>query len=205
MRQATVHSIEAIAMGGSAGAIDALGELLPALPADFALPLVLVLVLHLPPAAPNRIPELLRAKCAGLRIKEAEDKEPLEPGTLYVAPPGYHLLIERRRCFSLSVDEPVHFSRPSIDVLFESAADAYGPALVGVLLAGGSEDGARGLAQICAAGGSALVQSPETAAAPTMPRAALQLGIPLQTLPPGEIGARLARLQSPSAARDGAP
>lgn len=111
-----------------------------------------------------------------------------------MAPANYHTLVERRRCFSLSVAEPVLFSRPSIDVLFESAADAYGPALAGVLLTGASADGARGLGRIHAAGGLAVVQSPETAAVPTMPEAGRRAAPGALVLPPAAISALLAGL-----------
>jgi two-component system chemotaxis response regulator CheB len=116
------------------------------------------------------------------------------PGTLYVAPPNYHLLLERGRSFALSVDPPVLFSRPSIDVLFESAAEAYGPHLAGVLLSGANEDGARGLGRIARAGGLTIVESPATAAVPTMPAAALQRAAIDHTAPAAAIGALLARL-----------
>jgi len=167
--------IELIVMGGSAGALLALGSILPSLPADFPLPIALVL--HVPPTKPSYLVEALRQECE-LRVKEAEDKEPLAPATLYVAPPNYHLLIEKRREFSLSADELVHFSRPAIDVLFESAADAYGPATLGLLLSGANEDGARGIARIQEQGGISVVQSPETASMATMPEAALRIAKP---------------------------
>ena len=183
--------IEAIAIGGSAGALDALAAILPALPSDYALPALLVL--HIPPNRPSRLTEVLGARCA-LRVKEAEDKEELAPATLYVAPPDYHLLVEKRRCLSLSVDAPVLFSRPAIDVLFESAADAYGPALAGVLLAGASEDGARGLARIKRAGGLTVVQAPRTAACRVMPESAIAHGPIDYTLTPSELGMFLAKL-----------
>lgn len=185
------RSIEAIVIGGSAGALEAMAAILPALPADFALPIALVL--HVPPTKPSYLAEVLRAKCS-FTVKEAEDKEPFAPATLYLAPPNYHLLIEKQRWFSLSVDDPVHFSRPAIDVLFESAADAYGPTLAGLLLSGANEDGARGLARIKQAGGATLVQSPETASVETMPSAALRLARPDHVLPLTEIGPFLARM-----------
>lgn len=190
--------IECIVMGGSAGALDALGSILPALPPRLSAPIVLVL--HIPPNRPSYLPDVLGARCS-LRVKEAEDKEPLAPGTLYVAPPDYHVLIEKQRCLSLSVDAPVLFSRPSIDVLFESAAEAYGPALAGVLLAGGNADGARGLAGIRRRGGTTLVQAPETAAMATMPEAALALDAADHALPPGALGSFLAALGESSFAR----
>lgn len=183
--------IDAIVIGGSAGALDALGDILPVLPFQFAIPVALVL--HVPPSKPSLLVKVLSARTA-LRVKEAEDKEDLAPGQLYVAAPNYHVLIERRRCFSLSVDEPVHFSRPSIDVLFESAADAYGPAVAGVLLTGANEDGAAGLARIEEVGGTTIVQSPATAMVRTMPDAALRLLKCNHVLAPAEIGVFLARL-----------
>lgn len=108
-----------------------------------------------------------------MRVKEAEDKEPIAPSTLYFSPSDYHLLIEPDRTFSLSLDPPVNFSRPSIDVLFESAADAFGPDLTGVVLTGANEDGAVGLKAICQGGGTALVEDPDGAYARAMPQAAL--------------------------------
>ena len=151
-------------------------------------------MLHLLPTKPSGLAGVLAHGCQ-LRVKEAEDKEPIAPRTLYLASPNYHLLIERRRCFSLSVDAQVHFSRPAIDVLFETAADAYGPALLGVLLTGANEDGAHGLARIKAAGGTVLVQAPETALARAMPEAALRLTPVDHVLTPTEIGAFLSELE----------
>jgi two-component system chemotaxis response regulator CheB len=186
-----VTAIEAIVIGGSAGALDALGQILPALPAAFAIPIALVLHVH--PTKPSHLARVLSVRCA-LPVKEAEDKEPMAPATVYLAPPNYHLLLEQRRCFSLSVDDPVLFSRPAIDVLFDSAADAFGPALAGVLLSGGSEDGARGIAQIQRNGGLTVVQAPSTAAVQTMPNAALRLSPDSRVLPLEQIGPFLASL-----------
>ncbi|WP_261361864.1 chemotaxis protein CheB [Frigoriglobus tundricola] len=157
-------------IGASAGAVDALSVLLPALPAGFPLPVMVVV--HVPPDKKSVMAELFRNKCR-VDVREAEDKEPLAPGTVYFAPPDYHLLVEPDRRLSLSSEEPVHYSRPAIDVLFESAADAFGPGLVGVLLTGASADGARGLRAIADAGGGALVQDPSEAMVPTMPRAGI--------------------------------
>lgn len=175
---------KAIVIGGSSGAIDALGVILPALPRDLFVPLAIVL--HVPPSKPNGLVDLFRTTTP-LTVKEAEDKEPLAPGTVYFACPSYHLLVERGGYFSLSVDEPVHFSRPAIDVLFESAADAYGQALAGVLLSGANEDGARGLSRILAAGGTTVVQDPNTASARQMPESALRDGAAHRVLPPCDI------------------
>lgn len=160
----------AVVIGASAGAVDALSAILPALPPGYPLPVLVVV--HVPPDKKSLMADLFRYKCR-VDVREADDKEPLTPGTVYFAPPDYHLLVEPDRRLSLSSEEPVHFSRPSIDVLFESAADAFGAALVGVVLTGASADGASGLRAVRAAGGRAVVQNPDEAAVPTMPRAAL--------------------------------
>lgn len=175
---------KAIVIGSSAGALEALSAILPALPQDFALPIMIVV--HVPAHRDSALSELFQAKCR-VRVKEAEDKEPIVPGTVYFAPPDYHLLVEAGQSLALSSDEPVLFSRPAIDVLFESAADAFGAGLVGVVLTGANSDGARGLKAIADAGGRALVQSPRGAFAATMPEAAIEavpgaLVIPLERI-----------------------
>lgn len=184
-------NIEMIVVGGSAGALDALSALLPALPRGFTVPIAIVLHLH--PNKPSYLPQVLSGKCS-LRVKEAEDKEPFAPATVYIAPPNYHLLLERHRCFALSVDDPVHFSRPAIDVLFESAADALGAAAAGILLTGGNDDGARGLDRIARTGGMTLVQSPESAAVRIMPEAALRRNPTHRALSPADIGTFLVHI-----------
>ena len=161
---------DAIVIGASAGGFAALAEILPRLPA--ALPLAVVVVQHLHPDGGEYMVEFLGRRCA-LPVKEAEDKEPVLPGVIYVAAAQYHLLIERDLTFSLSADEKVHYSRPSIDVLFESAAAAYGPKLIGVVLTGANDDGAAGLAAIKTGGGLTIVQDPATAEVSFMPQAAL--------------------------------
>ena len=161
---------EIVVIGASAGALDALSRVLPLLPASYRLPILITV--HLPAGKSNLMIELLQAKCA-LPVREAEDKQPIEPGVIAFAPPDYHLLVESNGRLSLSVDEPVHFSRPAIDPLFESAADVYGEGTIGVILTGASEDGAAGLRAIEVARGLPLVQEPDTAEAETMPRAAL--------------------------------
>jgi two-component system chemotaxis response regulator CheB len=166
----TARPAEAIVIGASAGALEALSIILPALPANFSLPVIVVV--HVPSDKRSVLAELFQAKCQ-VPVREADDKEPIVGGTIYFAPPDYHVLIEVDKSLSLSSDEPILFSRPSIDVLFESAADAYGPALVGVLLTGANEDGAEGMRAIVAMGGVALVQDPGTAFASTMPEAAI--------------------------------
>ena len=163
--------IEAIVIGASAGGVEALGLILPALPAKFR-PSVLI-VLHLPRERPSLLVEIYEKRCA-LPIREADDKEPIEPGTVYFAPPDYHMLVERNRQIALSTDEPVHFSRPSVDVLFESAADVYADRLLGVILTGANEDGAAGLHAVHRAGGVTVVQQPDSAKVPLMVVSALQ-------------------------------
>ncbi|HEV2503735.1 MAG TPA: chemotaxis protein CheB [Mesorhizobium sp.] len=170
----TPASPEAIVIGASAGALEALSAILPTLPRDFALPILIVV--HVPPDRDSLLSELMRAKCR-IPVKEAEDKEPIVAGTVYFAPPDYHLLVETGRTLALSSDEPVLFSRPSIDVLFESAADAYGPALLAIILTGANQDGARGLHAVVSCGGAALVQNPDGAFASAMPEAAI-LSVP---------------------------
>ena len=163
--------IEAIVIGASAGGVEALGLILPALPARFRP--ALLIVLHLPRERPSLLVEIYEKRCA-LPIREADDKEPIEPGTVYFAPPDYHMLVERNRQIALSTDEPVHYSRPSVDVLFESAADVFGNRLLGVILTGANEDGAAGLHAIHRAGGVTVVQQPDSAKVPLMVVSALQ-------------------------------
>ncbi len=162
----------AVVVGGSAGASEVLSRLLADLPDDFAAPIAVVI--HLARRQPSALPEALGRR-SRLPVREPLDKEPLAPATVYVAPPNYHLLIERGPAFALSTDEPVYFSLPSIDVLFESAADVFGPRLVAILLSGANQDGARGLKAVSDAGGLALVQAPEEAAFRAMPEAGLAM------------------------------
>jgi two-component system, chemotaxis family, protein-glutamate methylesterase/glutaminase len=160
----------AVVIGASAGAIQALSLILPELPADFPVPILIVV--HVPTDRSNILAPLFEAKCRML-VREAEDKEPALPGVIYFAPPDYHMLVESDGSLSLSTDEPVLYSRPSIDVLFESAADSFGDAVTGIILTGANMDGAEGLKAICDAGGTAIVEEPEAAYADTMPLAAI--------------------------------
>ncbi len=164
------RSHEAVVIGASSGAIEAITTILPRLPEGFRLPVLIVV--HLPPDHLSTLPELFQSRTS-LPVKEAEDTEPIHPGTIYVAPPDYHLLVEIEGTLSLSSEEPVQYSRPSIDVLFETAADAYESALIGIVLTGANSDGANGLREIWNAGGTPVVQSPDEAQAPLMPEAAL--------------------------------
>lgn len=167
------RNIDAVVVGASAGGVEVLSALLAALPAGC--PVAFFIVMHIPRERPSLLPEVFGMRCA-LPVKEAEDKEPVQPGTVYFAPPDYHLLLDRGPALALSSDEPVHFSRPSIDVLFESAADIYGERLLGLILTGANQDGAAGLAAVGRSGGRTVVQDPDSAAVAYLPQAALQQG-----------------------------
>lgn len=180
-----------VAVGTSLGGLNALIELLHRLPSS--LPVPIVVVQHRSPAADSGLAALLQDHTA-LTVEEAEDKQPMSSGTVYLAPPDYHLLIEEPGLLALSTDAPVRSARPSIDVLFETAADAYGPALVGVLLTGASADGAEGLAAIKARGGRAIVQDPSTAECRTMPAAGISATAVDYVLPLEAIGGHLVSL-----------
>ncbi|MEP9375724.1 chemotaxis protein CheB [Aquabacter sp. CN5-332] len=162
----------AVVIGASAGGPLALKILIAQLDAD--LHAAVVIVNHVGSEGPDMLADML-AHGARVPVVTARERTPVLPGVIHVAPRGYHLLIERDRRFALSIDEKVGFSRPSIDVLFRSAAEAYGPELAGVVLTGASADGAEGLRAIRQRGGLAFVQDPEEAETPTMPAAALKL------------------------------
>ncbi|HWD41670.1 MAG TPA: chemotaxis protein CheB [Fimbriimonas sp.] len=179
-----------VVIGASAGGVEALLALLPALPKEFPAPVAIVV--HVPPDRHSLLTEIFDWKCE-VGVKEAEDKEMMQAGCVYFAPPDYHLLVERNGHLSLSLDEPVMYSRPSIDVLFESAADAFGPAVLGIILTGANSDGAKGLQAICAAGGMAWVQDPKTAHSSAMPTAAISACPEARTLDLAGILENLAR------------
>ncbi|WP_018085120.1 chemotaxis protein CheB [Desulfurispora thermophila] len=186
MKKSTAKRYEAVVLGVSAGGLNALRLLLPALKPDFSLPLVIVQHQH--PAADDFLVRYLNNLCP-LFVKQAEDKEEVRSGIVYLAPPDYHLLVEMDRFFSLSVDPPVNYARPAIDVLFATAADTYGSALIGVILTGASNDGSEGLKQIKQKGGLTIVQDPDTAEVDFMPRAALSAAgadylLPLEQIAP---------------------
>jgi two-component system chemotaxis response regulator CheB len=187
---------DAIVIGASAGGIDALMTLLPALPPGLRIPIFVVL--HLPRDRPSLLPGIFSPKCP-LPVCEARDKEPVQPGTVYFAPPDYHLLIDEGPRLALSADEQVHYSRPSIDVLFESAADVYGPHLLGIILSGASEDGAAGLAAVNSAGGITIVQQPHSAQVKAMVLSALKRNPTSQVLELEGISAVLANLNQDQA------
>jgi len=162
---------QAVVGGVSAGGMAALKSILACLPADFAP--ALVIVQHMHPRQGDFLVGHLNTICR-LPVKEAEEKETIKGGVVYLSPANYHLLVELDRTFSLSTDEKVNFSRPSIDVLFETAAEAYGAELIGIILTGASRDGAAGLRRIKASAGLTIVQDPETSEYPGMPKAAIE-------------------------------
>jgi two-component system, chemotaxis family, protein-glutamate methylesterase/glutaminase len=196
-----------IAVGASLGGLDAVGQLLEGTDARIQWPMVIVQ--HRRADGGHGLLRLLRMKSVR-PLCEPDDGEPLEPGRTYLAPPGYHLLVDRT-ALSLSTEAPVTFSRPSIDVLFESASDAFGPWAIGVMLTSSSADGAAGMQTIARRGGVNIVQDPETAESPTGPRAAIQAARVRHVLRLDKIPAMVAELcrrgppwEDPRVGRDGA-
>jgi two-component system, chemotaxis family, protein-glutamate methylesterase/glutaminase len=179
-----------IVIGGSLGGMQSTQSILSALPASFPLPIVIVL--HRPPDDEDKLTPLLQRGCA-LRVSEVVDKEPIEAGRVYVAPPDYHVLIEPD-CLSVSIDERVNHARPSVDVLFESAALVCSGRVIGVILSGAGADGARGAASIERSGGTVLVESPATAFRSDMPAAALAATAGSTSLPLPQLAAALCEL-----------
>jgi two-component system chemotaxis response regulator CheB len=180
-----------VAIGTSAGGVAALGEILPHLPEGFALPVVVVV--HLPASRHSLIADLFAGKCA-LPVTEAYDKAAIKPGRVYFSPPDYHLMIEKDFTFALSIDPAVNYSRPSIDVLLESAAASIGAGLLAIILTGTSSDGARGMKAAREAGGIGWVQAPDSAQAATMPRSAIEVGGADAVLTLAQIAGNLSRL-----------
>jgi two-component system chemotaxis response regulator CheB len=161
-----------IVIGGSAGSLDVIIRILGALPAGFETPIVLVI--HRLKNTASMLDELLSRKTGTPHgVTEPDDKQPISSNTIYLAPQNYHLLAESDHSFTLDYSEPVHYSRPSIDVCFESFANVYGSRVLAVLLSGANKDGAAGLQAVIAAGGGAIIQSPATALYPVMPEAGI--------------------------------
>lgn len=163
---------EVVVVGVSAGGLEALSHIIPSLPAEFSLPIIIVQHLH--ESSDNYLVEYINGKSA-LQVKEVTDKDPILPGNVYIAPANYHLLVEEERAFSLSTEDRINWSRPSIDILFESAADVYADKVIGVILTGANDDGSMGLKKIKEHGGLTIVQDPETAQSDFMPRSAIQV------------------------------
>ncbi|WLH81884.1 chemotaxis protein CheB [Pseudomonas sp. FP2335] len=187
-----IHGIEAIVVGASAGGVEALLGIFAELPTGFGLPIIAVL--HLPDERRSQLAEVF-ARRLRIPVREARDKELIEAGTLFFAGPGYHLSVENDRSLSLSQEDRVHHSRPAIDYLFASAADAYGAGLLAILLTGANQDGARGLAHVKQSGGTTIVQDPKEARIAVMPLAALALHAPDHILTLSRIGSLLASLE----------
>lgn len=182
---------KAVVMGGSAGSTVIIEEILGGLSPDFPVPIFIVKHLH--ESDEGCCAEHL-SRCCGLRVVVPCDKQPIQNGCVYVAPANYHMLLERNRSVSLSIDRKVNWSRPSIDVLFESAAYACGNNLIAVILSGANEDGAVGMKIVKDYGGIAIVQSPESAESPVMPQAAIKAARPDYIQRPADIVKLLTRL-----------
>jgi two-component system, chemotaxis family, protein-glutamate methylesterase/glutaminase len=179
-----------VALGTSWGGLTAMTRLLSGLPPDFSIPIVIVQ--HRSKDSDFLLSQLLQ-DATDLQVCEIEDKDVLEAGRVHIAPANYHVMLEQNYA-SLTIEEPVRFSRPSIDVMFDSAADTYGPGAIGVILTGANEDGARGLAHIVQHGGRALVQDPKTAEIPIMPEAALRAVPTAERIPLDKLAPRLVEL-----------
>ena len=186
-------SYKAIVIGASAGGFFALKKLIPMLPEDFSFPVFIVQ--HISPTSDNYMAKFLD-NLANLTVKEADEKEIITAGYVYIAPPNYHLLIEEDFSISLSTDEKKNYSRPSIDILFETATYAYGEDLIGIVLTGANSDGANGLLSIKKAGGFCIVQDPSEAEAEAMPLAAIKSSDPHKILKIEEIGKLLIELDN---------
>ncbi|WP_122663587.1 chemotaxis protein CheB [Pseudomonas viridiflava] len=184
--------VDAIVVGASAGGVEALLKVFSRLRVGYRLPILTVL--HVPEDRRSQLAQVFQARLP-IKVKEADDKEDIVPGTLYFAAPGYHLSVENDFSLSLSQEDRVFHSRPSIDILFQSAADAYGPRLAGFLLTGANNDGAFGLSCIKLSGGLTVIQDPDQAQARTMPEAALALHEPDYLLPLNDIGQLLVELE----------
>ena len=184
--------MKAVTIGCSFGGLYALMELLGSLTTDFPAPIVIVQHRASDDTDEHRLADVL-ARYSALPVKDADHGEPVVPAHVYLAPSDYHVLIDGGH-FELTVDDAVQYSRPSIDVLFESAARAYGAGVVGVLLTGYGHDGTAGMRAINDAGGVTIAEDPDTALQPAMPRSAIEAGVVAEVLPLDAIGPRLLEL-----------
>ena len=191
-QMADLRPVKAVVIGASAGGVEALLTIFAGLKSGYRLPIIVVL--HLPDERRSQLAEVFARRVA-LPVREVQDKQPIVPGTLYFAAPGYHVSVEHDLSLSLSQEEPVHYSRPAIDYLFESAADVYQQRLAAILLTGANQDGAQGLSQVKQSGGLTIIQDPDEAQVATMPRAALELFQPDCILPLSGIGRLLVELE----------
>lgn len=183
---------KAIVIGASAGGLNALTQVLSKLPANYPIPVVIVQ--HRSKDERGLLEEILQEKCS-IRVQQANEKEAIVGGVVYVAPPDYHLLVERDMTFSLTTDEKVNFSRPSIDVLFETAAEVYRSRLIGIVLTGANSDGRRGTETIHRYGGMIIAQDPAEAEFPAMPQAAIASGVVSKVLLLKDISSLLLTLE----------
>lgn len=188
----TRNGVDIVVIGGSAGSISLIGELIEALPAPFHFKVVIVV--HRSKNVISEMEQILAVKRKEIIVKEPDDKEPIQKNCVYLAPQNYHLLIEATHSFCLDYSEPVFYSRPSIDVTFESIAEIYTEKAVAILLSGANGDGTRGMAKIIAGGGTGIVQEPSTAEYPIMPRLALENNIQAAAMEPSQIAAFLQTL-----------
>jgi two-component system chemotaxis response regulator CheB len=184
-----------IAIGVSAGGMDALSIIIPGLPPAFPIPVVVIQ--HVSPHSDNYMTRFLD-NISAIKVKEVDEKEKIKPGIVYTAPPNYHVLVEEDETFSLSMEGRINFARPSIDVFFQSAADVYGPHLVGVVLTGANNDGSQGIKMVKERGGLAIVQDPHTAEVDGMPRAAIEATKIDHILTLEQIGPFLVKLGNPN-------
>lgn len=182
---------QCIAIGASAGGLDALLPIVEVLPAEYPVPMVLVLHLH-PHSHNNFLIRHIGEKCA-LQVKEADEKEEIKSGYLYVSPANYHLQIEQDRTFSLSIDEKICYSRPSIDVFFQTAAEVFGSRMICIALSGANHDGMQGAAAVRKSGGVVVAQAPESAESAVMPAAVIQATKTGHVMTPEQIGAFLVK------------
>ena len=186
--------IDAVVIGASWGGLAAISTILEKVPWRLGAPVVFCQ--HQYPHAISTLPTVMRGRTR-LKVVEVEDKLALEPGCFYICPPNYHTLVERDRTLALNIDPAVMYCRPAIDVLFETAAEAYGERLAGVILTGANEDGAAGLYHVARCGGMPIVQKPATAEVPVMPEGALRRVPWAHVMTLGEIGEFLASLAAP--------
>jgi two-component system chemotaxis response regulator CheB len=192
-RTALRRPYDIVGIGASWGGVEVLMQLVKSLPADWQLPLVIVQHQH--PNSGTALERIL-GKLTHLHVMDVNDKQKIEPAHIYIAPANYHLLIEDDHSFSLSLEAPVNFSRPSIDVTFDSLARVYRRRCIGIVLTGANDDGAAGLKRIKAEGGCTLAQLPASAEAAAMPEAAIATGAVDQVLAPAEIVPFLLQLQT---------
>ncbi len=186
------HKYKVIIIGVSTGGLKALKAILSILPSEFAL--TVIIVMHRHKDTGGYLERSLDNECK-MHVKQADEKEEIKAGVVYVAPPNYHLLIEDDGTFSMSLEDAVNYARPSVDVVFESALEVYGKGLIGVILTGANKDGSMGLKKIKQAGGLAIVQTPETSEAADMPSAAIAAANPDYVLPIEKIGPLLRKLE----------